>query len=73
MPQITRGVLYGLVKTRTLLAMVVYLDEPVSARGFEPISDDSPLTDLLPPGSSERDRLECVLKLLLIALEKDDV
>jgi hypothetical protein len=53
--------------------MVVYLDEPVSARGFELISDDSPLTELLPPGSSERDRLECVLKLLLIGLEKDDV
>jgi hypothetical protein len=53
--------------------MVVYLDEPVSSRAFERMPDDSPLTDLVPPGSSERDRHECVLKLLLIALEKDDV
>ena len=68
-----RGVLYGFVKTRILLAMVVYLDEPVSARGFELIPNDSPLTELVPPGSSERDRLECVLKLLLIGLEKDAV
>jgi hypothetical protein len=58
--------------TVKMISMVSALDEGGSCTSYQWIADDSPLLALLPPGSTERDKAECVLKLLLIALETDD-
>jgi hypothetical protein len=52
--------------------MVSSLDEPGSCATLDLIADDSPLRGLLTGGSSEREEMECVLRLLLIALESDE-
>ena len=52
--------------------MVSSLDENGSCTSWESIADDSPLLALLPPGSTERDKAECVRKLLQLALELED-
>jgi hypothetical protein len=55
-----------------LIAMVSSLVESRCATDCGLIGDDSPLLELLPAGNSEHEQRECVLRLLLIALESDE-
>ncbi len=52
--------------------MVRSLDESCCPTDCGLIGDDSPLLELLPVGSTERDKAECVRKLLQLALELED-
>jgi hypothetical protein len=54
-----------------LILMVSFLDQSGCCQAFELIGDDSPFLEL-PPDSSERDKVECILRSLSIALESDD-
>jgi hypothetical protein len=56
-----------------MISMVSSLDEGGSCTSYHWIADDSPLLlALLPLGSTERDKAECVRKLLQLALEAED-
>lgn len=55
-----------------LISMVNLVDESRSSTDCGLIGDDSPLLELLPVGSTERDKAQCVRKLLQLALELED-
>jgi hypothetical protein len=55
-----------------MILMVSSLDEAGSCTSYEWIADDSLLLELMPRGSTERDKAECVRKLLQLALEAED-
>jgi hypothetical protein len=55
-----------------MISMVNSLDEAGSCTSYEWIADDSLLLELMPPGSTERDKAECVRKLLQLALASED-
>ena len=55
-----------------LISMVSSVDDSLSSTDCGLIGDDSPLLELLPVGSTERDQAECVRKLLQLALKLED-
>ena len=55
-----------------MISMVSSMDESRRAKDYGLIGDDSPLLELLPVESTERDKAECVRKLLQLALELED-
>jgi hypothetical protein len=58
--------------TVKMIPMVSSLDEGGSCTSYHWIADDSPLLAFLPLGSTERDKAECVRKLLQLALKSED-
>jgi hypothetical protein len=51
--------------------MISSVDELGCCESVDFLADDSPLRELVPAGSSERDEMERVLRLLRIALESE--
>ena len=55
-----------------LSSMVSSVDGSRSSTDCGLIGDDSPLLELLPVGSTEQDKAECVRKLLQLALKLEE-